>query len=210
MTYDLVLRDARVMTCVGPGLGIVERAAVAIDGGAIAWVGEGAPDGREVVDCGGQLVTPGLVDCHTHAIFAGDRSSEFAMRAAGASYLDIAAAGGGIAATLGPTRAASDAELTALLDARLALARATGTTTMEVKTGYDLTAAGELRLLRLLQRPGVVPTLLAHLIPPGARRPTAIHSSARSPSGGSRAPSGSRAASTSTATRARTRSPRRA
>ncbi|HSK00161.1 MAG TPA: imidazolonepropionase [Kofleriaceae bacterium] len=181
---DLVVRNARVMTCdpARPGLGLIERGAVAIRGGAIAWVGEDAdaPAGAaEVLDAGGRLVTPGLVDCHTHAIFAGDRANEFGMRAAGRSYLEIAAAGGGIAATLGPTRAATDDELAALLDARLAAARAAGTTTIEVKSGYDLTVAGELRLLRVIDaaRRGVVaaaarrgpqrivPTLLAHLIP---------------------------------------------
>ncbi len=181
---DLVVRNARVMTCdpARPGLGLIDRGAVAIRGGAIAWVGDdadaagagvaaaGAP-AAAVIDAGGRLVTPGLVDCHTHAIFAGDRANEFGMRAAGRSYLEIAAAGGGIAATLGPTRAAADEELAALLDGRLAAARAAGTTTIEVKSGYDLTVAGELRLLRVVAaaaRRGpqrIVPTLLAHLIP---------------------------------------------
>src|SRR5688572_3417904 len=106
------------MTCdpLRPGLGLVDRAAIAVAGGAIAWLGpdaEAPATARRVVDAGGRLVTPGLVDCHTHAIFAGDRSNEFAMRAAGKSYLEIAAAGGGITATLAPTRAASDAELRA-------------------------------------------------------------------------------------------------
>lgn len=177
---DLLVRNARVMTCdpARPGLGLIDRGAIAIRGGAIAWIGEdadapahGAGAAAATLDAGGRLVTPGLVDCHTHAIFAGDRSNEFALRAAGASYLEIAAAGGGIAATLGPTRAASDGELAALLDARLCAARAAGTTTIEVKSGYDLTLAGELRLLRVVAaaaRRGpqrIVPTLLAHLIP---------------------------------------------
>ncbi len=173
---DTVLRNARVMTCdpARPGLGLIDRGAVAIRGGTIAWVGDDgeAPGGAAaVIDAGGRLVTPGLVDCHTHAIFAGDRAGEFALRAAGASYLEIAAAGGGIAATLEPTRAAADGELAALLDERLATARAAGTTTIEVKSGYDLTIAGELRLLRVVAaaaRRGpqrIVPTLLAHLIP---------------------------------------------
>ncbi|HWO25595.1 MAG TPA: imidazolonepropionase [Kofleriaceae bacterium] len=182
MDSSLVVRNARVMTCdpARPGLGVIDRGAMAIRGGAVVWVGEdedvpasagaGAAAGA-VIDAGGRLVTPGLVDCHTHAIFAGDRANEFGMRAAGRSYLEIAAAGGGIAATLGPTRAAADGELAGLLDERLAAARAAGTTTIEVKSGYDLTVPGELRLLRVVAaaaRRGpqrIVPTLLAHLIP---------------------------------------------
>ncbi len=164
------------MTCdaTRDGLGILENGALAIANGAISWVGAStdAPSSgaTQVVDLGGRLLTPGLVDCHTHAIFAGDRSNEFAMRARGATYLEIAAAGGGIAATLVPTRTASDAELVALLDARLAAARAGGTTTIEVKSGYDLTIAGELRLLRCVRASAagarIVPTLLVHLVPP--------------------------------------------
>ena len=152
---ELVLHNARVMTCdpARPGLGIIERGAIAIAKfGIITWIGDDADrpkDGRQV-DAGGRLVTPGLVDCHTHAIFAGDRAAEFAMRAAGKSYLEIAAAGGGIAATLQPTRAATDGELEALLRERLYRARAGGTTTIEVKSGYDLTAEGELRLLEVI------------------------------------------------------------
>ena len=185
MTVDLVLRDARVMTCEAArdGLGIVEHGAVAIANGAIVFVGAAsdAPAARAEVDLQGRLLTPGLVDCHTHAIFAGDRANEFAMRARGATYLEIAAAGGGIAATLGPTRAATDTQLIELLDARLAAAERGGTTTIEVKSGYDLTLAGELRLLRCLRaataRPRIVPTLLVHLVPPERRadRDTYVH-----------------------------------
>jgi imidazolonepropionase len=173
---DLVIRNARVMTCdpARPGLGLVDGGAIAIRDGRVAWVGADGerPRAAREVDAGGRLVTPGLVDCHTHAIFAGDRANEFAMRAAGRTYLEIAAAGGGIAATLGPTRAASDAELIALMTARLDRALAGGTTTIEIKSGYDLTVAGELRVLRCIaatqQTRGqhLVPTLLAHLVPP--------------------------------------------
>jgi imidazolonepropionase len=170
-----MLRHARVMTCdpARPGLGIIDDGAVAFDAGAITWVGADAerPAADVEVNLRGQLVTPGLVDCHTHAIFAGDRANEFAMRAAGNSYLEIAAAGGGIQATLGPTRAARESALVETLVARLAAARALGTTTMEVKGGYDLTVDGELRLLRCIAAANVaspsrvVPTLLAHLVP---------------------------------------------
>ncbi len=160
------------MTCAGEGLGIIEDGAVAITDGRVVWVGEEAeaPAGEDTIDLQGALLTPGLVDCHTHAIFAGDRANEFAMRARGATYLEIAAAGGGIAATLGPTRDAHDEQLIELLEGRLAEARAGGTTTVEVKSGYDLTVEGELRLLRCVRdsRSGmrVVPTLLVHLVPP--------------------------------------------
>jgi len=176
-----VLRNARVMTCAGdrPELGLIDRGAIAIEpvSGTVMWVGEDAdrPRGNDVAretDLGGKLITPGLVDCHTHAIFAGDRANEFAMRAAGRTYQEIAAAGGGITATLAPTRAASEHELEQLLAARIASARAAGTTTIEVKSGYDLTADGELRLLECMIEPNgardvrIVPTLLAHLVPP--------------------------------------------
>ena len=172
----LVVRDARIMTCdpARGALGVIDHGAMVIEDGRVAWIGDDsdAPQGR-AIELGGRLVTPGLVDCHTHAIFAGDRANEFAMRAAGAGYLEIAAAGGGINATLGPTRAATDDELVELLDSRLDLVCSHGTTTIEVKSGYDLTVEGELRLLRCVARsarttggPRVVPTLLAHLVPP--------------------------------------------
>jgi imidazolonepropionase len=173
---DLVIHNARLMTCDESrfGLGMIDGGAIAIANGYVAWVGPSAerPSAAREVDVEGRLVTPGLIDCHTHAIFAGDRANEFAMRAEGRSYLDIAAAGGGIAATLGPTRAASDEELIALMEARLDLALAGGTTTIEIKTGYDLTVEGELRLLRCIaaaqsrRSQRLVPTLLAHLVPP--------------------------------------------
>ncbi|HLL23933.1 MAG TPA: imidazolonepropionase, partial [Kofleriaceae bacterium] len=177
---SLLVRDARVMTCDAsrPGVGLVDDGAFVVDDGRIVWIGQGrdAPAADRTLSFAGRLVTPGLVDCHTHAIFAGDRANEFAMRAAGAGYLEIAAAGGGIAATLGPTRNASDDELAELLETRLDVVLAHGTTTIEVKSGYDLTVAGELRLLRCVARsaqtrvgPRIVPTLLAHLVPPERR-----------------------------------------
>ncbi len=200
---DLVIRNARLMTCDPdrPGVGIVKRGTVACVGGSIAWVGtdeqwpntalalglpvseSGERSRRKTVDFpserpqwvviegAGRLVTPGLIDCHTHAIFAGDRANEFAMRAAGRTYLEIAAAGGGISATVFPTRAASDDELLRLLSTRLDAALAAGTTTIEIKSGYDLTFEGELRLLRCVATaakataPRIVPTLLAHVVP---------------------------------------------
>jgi len=173
---DLVIHNARVMTCdpARLGTGIIDHGAIALSGAAIRWVGPDAqrPHADREIDAGGRLVTPGLIDCHTHAIFAGERANEFGMRAAGRSYLEIAKAGGGIAASLGPTRAASDGELIAGLRLRLDTALAGGTTTIEVKTGYDLTVDGELRLLRCIAATAdsrsqrVVPTLLAHVVPP--------------------------------------------
>jgi imidazolonepropionase len=181
---ELVIHNARVVTCdpSRSGLGVIDHGAVVVSGGAIRWVGLDAErphgdrdeEGKTLMqfDAGGRLVTPGLIDCHTHAIFAGERAGEFGMRAAGKSYLEIARAGGGIAASLGPTRAATDAALIAALVGRLDAALAGGTTTIEVKSGYDLTVEGELRLLRCVAAAAatraqrVVPTLLAHLVPP--------------------------------------------
>jgi imidazolonepropionase len=179
----IVLAEARVMTCAGPGggLGLIDRGAVVIEGDVIAWVGPldelpAAYRGAERRDLRGRLLTPGLVDCHAHPLFAGDRADEFAMRARGASYQEIAAAGGGIAATVGPTRAADAETLADLTRARLRRALAAGTTTMEAKSGYDLTLAGERRLLAVARAVdgdpiALEPTLLAHVIPPEARAP---------------------------------------
>jgi imidazolonepropionase len=167
------------MTC-ERGIELLDRGAVLVQGGAIAWVGpekDLPASDAPALDAGGGLVTPGLVDAHAHPIFGGERSAEFALRAAGASYLEIAAAGGGIASTMRATRAASDDELVASARARLARALRHGTTTMEAKTGYALSVDGELRLLRLLARLNgeqpvtLVPTLLgAHVVPPGEDR----------------------------------------
>jgi len=182
---SLVIKNARVMTCAGHGLGLLERGAVAIEAGRVAWVGEGAPpaayDHLHTIDAKGALVTPGLVDCHTHAVFAGDRGAEFELRAAGKTYQEIQAAGGGINATLGPTRAALAAgEIEAILEARLARMLAGGTTTVEIKTGYALTTEGELGLVHAIAQVAarspmrLVPTLLAHLVPPERRADRAL------------------------------------
>jgi imidazolonepropionase len=182
---DLVVDNAGVlMTSEGDGddrLGIVRHGAVCIGGGRVRWVGavddlpESSLDVSRAhrVDARGRLVTPGLVDPHTHPMFAGDRADEFGRRAAGQTYRQIAEAGGGIAATLGPTRAASLEDHVGLTRERMARALAHGTTTCEAKSGYDLTVDGELRLLEAalvvdaLSPMDLVPTLLgAHLIPP--------------------------------------------
>jgi imidazolonepropionase len=187
---DLVVTNASsIMTCdpARPGLGLVERGALVISGGNVVWVGperEIPPDARALraVDAEGGLVTPGLVDPHAHPIFAGDRAAEFAMRAAGRSYLEIAEAGGGIMTTVQATRAATDEQLLAGAHKRLRRALAWGTTTMEAKTGYALSIEGEIRLLRLLaelrtrQPVTLVPTLLAaHAVPPEWKHDRAVY-----------------------------------
>jgi imidazolonepropionase len=183
---EVVVETAGVLlTCEGSAedrLGGITGGAVVIGGGRILWVGPRADLARcgfelssaRRVDAAGALVTPGLVDCHAHPIFAGNRADEFAARAAGRSYLDIAAAGGGIASTVAATRAAALDELVALTCARLDRAVACGTTTMEAKSGYALSADGELRLLEAalaadaLHPIDLEPTLLgAHALPPG-------------------------------------------
>lgn len=178
-----VLRDIGLLaTCRAGGgqeeIHPVEDAAVAWRDGRIAWVGpeEELPDewaDELSLSAGGALVTPGLVDAHTHLAFGGWRADEFARRAAGESYAEIAAAGGGIAATVAATRAAGRRELADRASAFLGEMLRAGVTTVEAKSGYGLTAAHELDLLRVyrhLQRASrvrLVPTFLgAHAVPP--------------------------------------------
>jgi imidazolonepropionase len=170
----LVRRAGRVVTQAGPP--VEGPAAVSVRGGVVAWVG---PDDRvpwtitdaPELDAGGACVVPGFVDPHTHAVWAGSRRAEFAARLAGERY-----DGGGIATTVAATAAAGDDELVALAADRLRAMAANGTTTVEVKTGYGLDPAAELRLLRLVRRLAdrvplrVEPTLLAHVVPAGADR----------------------------------------
>jgi len=182
---DLVIEGAGlVATCDGDGddrLGLIRDGTLCIGGGRVRWVGpaDELPEnelelaGALHIDVEGRMVTPGLVDPHTHPVFAGDRADEFARRAAGADYQEIAAAGGGIAATLTPTRAANVEEHVELTLERLARAHDHGTTTCEAKSGYALTIEGELRLLEAiqvadaLQPVDLIPTLLgAHVLPP--------------------------------------------
>src|SRR5207248_1495220 len=133
----------------------------------------------QVIDAKGALVTPGFIEPHSHLLFGGDRAGEHARRLAGASYLDIAREGGGIRATVRATRAASDEELILGARARLDRLLRGGVTTAEVKSGYGLSVAEELRLLRLIREAGrghgceVVPTLLGlHAVPEDASRET--------------------------------------
>ncbi len=129
--------------------------------------------GAIVINAAGKCVLPGFVDPHTHIVYAGDRADEYALRQAGATYAELLAAGGGILATVRRTRAATDDDLFRQSRARLRRMLAQGTTTVEIKSGYALDVAGELRMLRVAQRlgreesVGIVPTLLgAHALPP--------------------------------------------
>jgi imidazolonepropionase len=160
------------------GYALIRDAAVALEGDRIAWVGPMADlpaDYRALPtqDCAGRLVTPGLIDCHTHAVFAGHRAVEFELRLQGASYEEIARAGGGILSTVTATRAASEEALLARALPRIDQLIASGATTIEVKSGYGLTVADELKILRVARRigqsrPVTVKTthLAAHAIPP--------------------------------------------
>jgi imidazolonepropionase len=173
---------ARLATCRAEGgqgdIHMVPDAALVWHEKEIVWVGPESElparyHSTERVDAGGRLVTPGLIDCHTHLAFAGWRADEFAQRIQGRSYLEIARAGGGIASTVRRTRAASEEELveraTRFLEEMLAL----GVTTVECKSGYGLNEENELKLLRVYRRLAreqpvrLVPTFLgAHMVPP--------------------------------------------
>jgi len=155
----------------GP-LGVVPEGAVAFRGGRVIYLGPtaGCPDAERVIDGAGRVGLPGLVDCHTHSLFAGSRAEEFGQRLAGASYSEILERGGGILSTVTATRAASSERLSSLLRARLSGFLAGGVTTVEVKTGYALRADHELRCLAVMAAPdmpaAVVPTFLgAHAVP---------------------------------------------
>jgi len=170
----LLIENARIATCTERGL--IDRGSILIDGSTIAAFGEGAvsaPDGTRVIDAGGRLVTPGLVDAHTHLVFAGSRMAEFQRKMAGEDYQAIAVAGGGILSTVRATREASDDDLYRRAVARAAVLRQGGVTTVEVKSGYGLTLHDELRLLavgRRLDSDGHLRTrttlLGAHKVPP--------------------------------------------
>ena len=165
------------MTMGGAAYGAIEGGAIAAAGGRIAWVGAqrdlpGRPAelAARVHDLAGCWLTPGLIDCHTHLVYAGDRAREFELRLQGASYEEIARAGGGIRSTVTLTRAASEDELVASAQKRLDGFIREGVTTIEVKSGYGLDSATEAKMLRAARRlQGVtVKTsfLGAHALPP--------------------------------------------
>jgi imidazolonepropionase len=178
----------RVVTC-DPDLGVIEDGVVVVDADRVVYVGprHGAPSAATIEDHGDRVITPGLVDAHTHACWAGSRHAEYAVRMAGGDYRDIAAAGGGIVSSHRAVAAASEDDLTCALEARLRRMAALGVTTVEVKSGYGLLAVHEIKQLTAIRRasssegvPSVVPTFLAlHALPPGSERDAYVAGVAR-------------------------------
>jgi imidazolonepropionase len=186
--FTLLVRGASaVLTADGPEdadsgltLGALPGAAVGVRGAEVAWIGQESAlpagalgPGTEVVDANGGLVTPGFVDCHSHAVYAGDRSAEFALRALDVDAAGITRAGGGILSTVLATRAQDEESLVRLALPRLQRLLAQGVTTLEVKSGYGLTPEDELKMLRVIRRLGflqpirLLPTFLwLHALPP--------------------------------------------
>jgi imidazolonepropionase len=182
--WDRLLIDCHVATMdPAPGdlLGTITNGSIGIQDGRIVRIGKRTElagfRAKEVVALDGAWVTPGLIDCHTHLVFGGNRADEHALRRSGASYEEIAKAGGGIASTVAKTRAASDTELLESARGRLRALIAGGVTTVEIKSGYGLDTEAELRLLEIAKLLGttepvrVVGTLLAlHALPKGRDR----------------------------------------
>ena len=177
LACDTLWINARLATMRGDGLGIVEDGVIAAQDGRIVYAGPAANapafDTDMEIDCAGRWITPGLIDCHTHLVHAGDRANEWAMRLEGATYEEIARAGGGIVSTMRATRAADEVELVASALPRLDALLAEGVTTIEIKSGYGLTVEDELKMLRAARALGevrdvrVATTLLgAHALPP--------------------------------------------
>ncbi len=180
MTPLSLWRHARLTTLADGAWGQIEDGALLVEGGHIAWVGRSADLPRELAarvtaehDLGGALVTPGLVDCHTHLVYGGHRASEFEQRLQGASYEAIARAGGGIRSTVAATRAANEQALFDSAAPRARALMAEGVTTLEIKSGYGLSLEAEARCLRVARRLGeqlpldVRTTFLgAHALPP--------------------------------------------
>lgn len=163
-SWDVLWTGVHAATMTGAdGVGAIEDAALAVVDGRIAWLGPRrdlpVATAREHHDGGGRWLTPALVDCHTHLVFGGDRAAEFEARLQGASYEDIARAGGGILSTVRATRSAGEAELVAAAVARARGLAREGVTTIEVKSGYGLDVESELKLLRAARRVGEVTAL---------------------------------------------------
>lgn len=179
-SWDSVWIHAHLATMAGANYGLIEDGAIGIRSGRIAWLGamRALPDipqklAREVHDAKGAWLTPGLIDCHTHLVYAGDRAEEFALRRQGKSYAEIAKAGGGILSTVRATREASEEELLQASTRRLESFLKEGVTTIEIKSGYGLDMENERKILRVARRLGesypvtVRATFLgAHSVPP--------------------------------------------
>ena len=166
MISTAVTGIAELVTCddsTDDRLGVRRDAAVVVQNGRVAWIGNAAqaPAADRQIDLGGRTLIPGFVDSHSHLVFAGDRSAEFAARMTGTPY-----DGGGIAGTVAATRAASDDVLRSLIGGRVAEMRSQGTTTVEIKSGYGLDVADEVRALRLAAEVTTETTFLgAHVVP---------------------------------------------
>ena len=150
----IVLTHARIATVAGSsGYGLINDGAIVINGSVIEWLGPTTDlksvGDAEVVGCGGRLVTPGLIDCHTHLVHGGDRADEFELRLAGASYQEIAKKGGGILSTVNATREASEHDLLIQARPRLEQLLSEGVTTLEIKSGYGLDRDNEIKMLRV-------------------------------------------------------------
>ena len=177
MHCDTQWTNARLATMAGGGLGLLEDGTIAALEGRILYAGPTAAapplTADKTIDCEGRWITPGLIDCHTHLVYAGDRAHEFELRLAGASYEEIARAGGGIVSTVHATRSASENQLVSEALPRLDALLAEGVTTIEVKSGYGLTSDDEMKMLkaagRLAERRAVrvIRSFLgAHALPP--------------------------------------------
>jgi imidazolonepropionase len=181
--WDAIWINARLATMQTDGAaayGAVEDGALAVQGDRIVFAGPrrelpGTPEScaKQVIDAGARWITPGLIDCHTHIVFGGDRSGEFEQRLNGATYEEIARAGGGIRSTVKATRTASENDLVAAASARVRALMAQGVTTIEIKSGYGLDLETEMKMLRVARRlaatlPIDVSTsfLGAHALPP--------------------------------------------
>ncbi|MFZ1814803.1 MAG: imidazolonepropionase [Rhizobiaceae bacterium] len=151
----MLLTNATLATMAGrDAYGLVVDGVIATDGGKIVWLGKASElpvelAGGETIDLGGRLVTPGLIDCHTHIVHGGNRALEFELRLNGASYEEVARAGGGIVSTVKSTRNASEAELLEQALARVDVLLSEGVTTLEIKSGYGLDIDTEIRMLRV-------------------------------------------------------------
>jgi imidazolonepropionase len=184
----LIIGITQVISAQGPGprrgvamsdVVCIENAALAIDQGRFVWVGR-AEDwhghAASVVDLGGRAVVPGLVDPHTHAVWAGDRLADFALRTSGSSYEEILAGGGGIRSTIGATQSATQEKLVALALPRLLALMESGATVIEVKSGYGFTPSAEIKMLEAIRQlqaklpARLVPTLLIHIPPSEAHK----------------------------------------